>query len=158
MPTYNGSKASEAMGTDVGVGPLASATGTPTYTSLAEITAVDFSGAKRSVLNPTNMQSGGIVEKLDTLLDNGQIKLTMNRITNDAGQLALAAAFTAGGKYLFQVTEPVNAEIGQTTTGNKYAFTAIISEGPAFSLDPTKLTVLSYTLDVSGGISFTAGS
>jgi Putative Ig domain len=155
---YSGSKASEAMGTSVGVGPLASAGGSPSYTEVGEITAVAFSGSKRSVLNPTNMQSGGIVEKLDTLLDNGQIKLTMNRVTTDTGQIALGAAYVAGGKYLFQVTEPVNAEIGQTETGNLYEFTAIISEGPSFDLDPTKLTTVSYTLDVSGAISFTAGS
>lgn len=156
--TYTGSKASQAMGTSVSVGPLASATGSPTYTAIGEITDVEFSGSKRTVLDPTNMQSGGIVEKLDTLLDNGNIKLTMNRITTDAGQIALAAAYTAGGKYLFQVQEPVNEEIGQTTTGNLYAFSAIISEGPNFKLDPKNLTQVSYTLDISGALTFTAGS
>src|ERR1700739_1857124 len=156
MPTYTGSKASVGMGTSVSIGPLAGAT-TPTYTAIGEITAIEFSGAKRSVLMTTNMESGGIVEKLDTLADFGQIKLTMNRVTNDAGQLALRAAFVAGGKYLWQIQEPVDAVIGQTTTGNLYALTAIISDGPSFSLDPEKQTVISYTLDISGAPTFTAG-
>src|SRR5579875_2472827 len=134
---YAGSKASEAMGTIVSIGPLATATGSPTYTPIAEITSVAFSGAKRTVLQTTNMQSGGIAEKLDSIADFGNIKLTMNRVTNDAGQIALGAAFAAGGKYLFEIQEPVNPEIGQTTTGNLYTITAIISEGPAFDLDPT---------------------
>lgn len=160
MPTtpYTGSKASQAMGTVASIGPLTGSTGTETFTSIGEITSADFSGAKRTVLNPTNMQSGGIVEKLDTLLDNGQCKLTMNRVTTDPGQLALNAAFVAGGKYDWEVQEPVDAELGQTTKGNLYAFSAIISAGPEFSLDPTKLTTLTYTLDISGAITITPGS
>lgn len=157
-PSYTGSKSSEAMGTLVAIGPAVGATGTPTYTCITEITAVDFSGSKRSVLNPTNMLSGGLVEKLDTLLDNGQIKLSFNRVTSDAGQEAIQSAYTAGGKWNFCVQEPINEAIGQSTAGNQYQFVAIISSGPEFSLDPTKLTTNSYTLDISGALTFIAGS
>lgn len=157
MP-YTGSKASEAMGSVVSIGPLVTATGTATYVPIAEITSTEFSGAKRTVLNTTNMNSGGFAEKLDSIADYGNIKLTMNRINNDPGQLALAAAFGAGGKYLFEVQEPINAEIGQTTTGDLTKFVAIVSEGPNFSLDPTKVTVLSCTLDISGQPTITPGT
>jgi len=155
---YNGSKASEGMGSSVLIGPLVTAIGTPSYVAIGELVDVDFSGSKRTVLDPTNMQSGGIVEKLDTLLDNGNVKLTMNRITNDPGQIALAAAYTAGGKYLWQVQEPIEATLGQTSVGNLYSFAAIINEGPNFKLDPKNLTQVSYSLDISGGVSFTPGS
>jgi len=153
---YSGSKANIPIDTVVSIGPSASASGEPTYTEIGEITAVSFSGAKRPVLSTTNMQST-FQEKLDAIPDAGQVKLTMNRVTTDAGQIALAAAFAAGGKFLFEVAEPVNAEIGQTTTGNLNQFQAIISDGPSFDLDPMKSTVLTYTLDISGPITFTAG-
>lgn len=155
--SYTGSKASVPMDTVVSIGPLASATGSPTYTAIGEVTAAQFSGAKRTVLNPTNFQSTGI-EKIDALADYGSLKLTMNRITNDAGQVALQAAWVAGGKYLFEVQEEIDAALGQTTTGNLTTFSAIISDGPAFDLEPNKLPVLSYTLDISGATAFTAGS
>jgi hypothetical protein len=155
--SYTGSKASTSLGVTVSIGPLASATGSPTYTAIGEVSSASFSGAKRTVLNPTNFQSS-MIEKSDALADPGQIKLTMNRVTNDAGQMALQAAWNAGGKYLFQVQEEPDASIGQTTTGNLYAFQAIISEGPTFDMDPNKLTVLSYTLDMSNEPVFTAGS
>lgn len=153
---YSGSKANIPVDTVVSIGPSASASGEPSYTMIGEIISVEFSGAKVPVLNTTNMQSTA-QEKLNGLPDYGQCKISMNRITNDAGQVALAAAWAAGGKYLFEVQEPINAEIGQTSVGNLNQFEAIISDGPAFGLDPMKATTLSYTLDISGPIDFTAG-
>jgi hypothetical protein len=154
--SYAGSKASVPMETVLSVGPLVG-TSNPTYVPVAELTAAQFSGAKVAVLNPTNFQSS-MVEKLNTLADAGQVKITMNRITNDAGQLALTAAWVAGGRYLFQVQEAPDASIGQTTTGNLTQFAAIISDGPSYDLEPMKLPVLSFTLDISNAIAFTAGS
>jgi hypothetical protein len=154
---YTGSKASVAQGTITSIGPLVSSTQSPTYTAIAEIQQVAWSGAKTTVLATTNLSSVA-AEKLNGLPDFGQLKLTMNRITNDPGQMALAAAFSNPGKYYFQVQEPVDPEIGQTTQGNLYQFQAIVSEGPTFDLETNKVTVLSYTLEISGAPAFTAGS
>lgn len=157
MPTYTGSKAAIALGTIVSIGPLASATGSPTYVPIAEIIDVEFSGAKTQVLDVTNMSSSG-KEKLGTIPDWGQVKITMNRVTNDAGQTALKAAFASAGKYLFTIQEPVDDALGQTTTGNLYTVQAIVSDGPSFTLSPEKNPVLSYTLDLSNAPQFTAGT
>src|SRR5580700_8470527 len=137
--SYTGSKANIPIGTVVSIGPLATTT-SPTYTAIGEITDVEFSGAKAATVKTTNMEST-FQEKLGTIPDAGQVKLTMNRITNDAGQLALAAAFAAPGVYLFEVQEPVDLEIGQTTTGNLNKFSAVVTDGPAFSLNPEKVPV-----------------
>src|ERR1700683_3795662 len=155
--TYTGSKTFVPIGTVVSIGPLASATGSPTFTAIAEITEAEFSGAKSAIVKTTNMSST-FQEKLGTIPDAGTVKLSMNRVTSDPGQLALAAAFAAPGVYKFQVQEPVDPELGQTTTGNLNAFNAVVSDGPAFSLSPEKVPVLTFTLEISGPIAFTAGS
>lgn len=156
MP-YTSSKASTAMGTVFSVGPLAG-TPTPTYTAVAEFINAEFSGARRDVVFTTNMSSGGIKEKLDTLADFGNCKITMNRISNDPGQQALWTNFAAGGKYLFKVQLPVDTEVGQATTGDLLEFAAVISDGPSYSLDIDKVPVVSYTLDISGAITLTEGA
>lgn len=155
--TYSGSKASVELGSSVSIGPLASATGSPTYTAIAEITDIDFSGMKVATVDVTNMSSTAH-EKVGTLPDYGSIKVSANRVSNDPGQLAMVAAFATGGTYLFQVQEPVNAKIGQSTTGNLYAFSAIVTEGPSFSLTPDKPAVVTFTVEVTGAITFTAGA
>jgi hypothetical protein len=155
--TYTSSKASVAQGSTISIGPLASATGSPTYTPISEVQQISWTGAKTTVLTTTNLSSTA-VEKLNGLPDFGQVKMTMNRVTTDAGQLALAAAFSTPGKYLFQVQEPVDATIGQTTTGNMYALQAIVSEGPSFDLETNKATTVTYTLEISGAPAFTAGT
>lgn len=165
---YQGSRAAVEFGTVVSISnaPNLGTGGSETFLPITEILTVDFSGAKRTVLDTTNMNSvftsGSVsstyAEKLDTIADAGSVKLTMNRIPNDPGQLQLATAFALGGKWSFTVQLPPNKLVGQITTGDLYSFTSIITGGPEFTLDPQKVSVLSYSLDISGPLGFTAGN
>lgn len=156
MP-YTGSKAAVELGSSVSIGPLASATGSPTYTAIGEINEVEFSGSKGSVVKVTNMQSTA-QEKVGTIPDLGQIKITANRVSTDAGQLAMIAAFQSFGTYLFEVQEPILPALGQTTAGNLYKFAGIVSDGPTFTLSPEKPSTVTFTIEITGAITFTAGS
>jgi hypothetical protein len=160
MPTYINSKTSVYTDVVVSIGPL-TGTSSPTYTVIGEVFDVQKSGAKRTVLNPTNFNSTA-VEKLDApLADYGQVKLSFNRVSNDPGQEALIAAFNAGGSYLFKVQLPPDPKLGQTgtgATGDLYSFSAIISAGPEFGLSLDKLTQPTVTLEINGADTLTAGA
>jgi hypothetical protein len=153
--TYTGSKSQVLRGSTFSIGALTGTT-SETFTVIGEVTKYAFSGAKRTVLDSTNMQSGQIMEKLDAIADNGQVKVTYNRVSSDAGQVALIAAFNAGGKWDFTIQLPKTQ--AQTTTGDLYAFSAIISGGPEFDGEVNAIAQESATLDISGPITFTAGT
>ena len=131
---------------------------TPTYVLVGETVSGSFSGAKRNVLDNTNMQSGQYSEKLDTQIDSGQLKLVYNRVSNDAGQVALQAAFAAGGVYQFEIALPLNPRAGQVATGDLITFAAIISGGPEFEIMVDKVAQTSITLDITGAITLVVGS
>jgi hypothetical protein len=148
MPTapFN-SKADYGDGYILSIGGQTGATGTEDWIVIGEITETNLSGQKRSTVNPTNTQSGGRVEKAGTLLDYGQVKISYNVIDSDAGQVALNAAFLAGGLWDFKIQKRPNAKLTQTS-GSMYAISGVITDGPSFDLDPTKLVVGSVTIDI----------
>lgn len=143
------------IGAILSIGAITGSTGTETFTPLGEIMDYKHSGVKRGTVMTTNFNSGGVASKLGTILDWGQITLTVNRVSSDAGYTAVRAALVQGGIYDFQFQFP--EENGQTTKGDLQTFSAIVT---GFDLDVAleKQDQVNITLDITGVVSETVGS
>jgi hypothetical protein len=129
--------------------------GTPV--PIGELTDFKFSSIKRATTTNTNFDSGQTVQKLGTTLDLGSLTGTYNRVSNNAGQLALIAANANGAAYDFQLQLEPNLLAGQTTTGDLYKVSGIVTEAGAFDLSQTKVSSCQFTIDLNSVV-FTAGS
>jgi hypothetical protein len=122
---------------------------TTTFTHIGELSDFKFDGWTMGKTDSTNYDSGQIVQKLGTLLDYGTLSGTYNNIANDAGQIALLAAFKTGVSYDFKLQLQPNPLAGQTTTGNLYAISGIITKAGGFDLSQTKVSTCPFELDVN---------
>src|ERR1700733_14133937 len=144
-------------GCTLSIGSVTGTTGTETFTPIGELTDFKFASIKRATTTNTNFDSGQIVQKLGTTLDFGQLTGTYNRVSTNAGQLALIAANAGGQAYDFELQLEPNILAGQTTTGDLYKVSGIVTEGGAFDLSQTKVSSCTFTIDLNS-VLFTAGS
>jgi hypothetical protein len=158
MPTSAVSKAQAAgTGAVISIGGV-TGVGTDTFVPIGEVLTAKFAGAKRGVVTTTSFDSGGVASKLGTVLDSGNATLTTTRISGDAGQMAVLAAFNAQPSvaYDFKVVLPLAP--GQLATGDTITFSAVVSAAGDFDIDISKQSENSFTLDISGPKGFTAGA
>ena len=158
--TYTGSKGQVAgNSTTISIGGYTGST-SETFTAIGEVKDASRTGLKRGIAEVTSFSSGNRARKLATVLDEGQVEFTCARIANDAGQLALLAAAYVEPPvaYDFQVQLPVNPHAGQTTVGDLYAFSALVSLPGTFDISLTKESDLKFTLDIDGAVTVTRGS
>jgi len=144
-------------GAVLSIGGITGATGTETFVPIGELNDFKFDSIKRSTTNNTNFDSGQIVQKLGTLLDFGTLSGTYNRVPTNAGQLALIAANANGGAYDVKLQLQPNPLIGQTTAGDLYEMSGIVTEAGAFDLSQTKVSTGTFTVDLNSVV-FTAGN
>ena len=137
------------------LGPTSGGTSTPT--AIAEMTGLKFDGWKFATTTTTNFDSGNVVQKLGTLLDYGTLTGTYNNNPTNAGQAALLVAFKTGVPYNFTLDLPAVASWGQTTTGNSFAISGIITEAGGFDMDMTKPSTCPFALDINS-VTLTLGS
>jgi hypothetical protein len=128
-----------------------------TAVPVGELTDFKFSSIKRATTTNTNFDSGQTVQKLGTTLDLGSLTGTYNRVSTNLGQLALIAANANGAAYDFQLQLEPNLLAGQTTTGDLYKVSGIVSEAGAFDLSQTKVSSCQFTIELNS-VLFTAGS
>jgi hypothetical protein len=162
MATSPRSKA-QAVGTGavISIGSLTGttgSTGTETFTVIGEVSDGKFSGRKRSTTSVTNFDSAGIARKLDTIVDYGQMTMTVTRVSNDPGQLAVIVANAAGGAYDFTVQLEPNVLAGQVAKGDLITFSGIVTDAGDFDLSLTKQADFSFSIDIDGPYTVTAGS
>jgi hypothetical protein len=69
----------------------------------------------------------------------------------------LEAAFASGAITTFTIQLPVNTKAGQSTTGDKFAFNALVTEVP-YNFETTKIDSGSCKLKMSGPMTITVGS
>jgi predicted secreted protein len=101
--------------------------GVITYTAVAELKTLDFSGSKNDSEDVTNFDSGSrFHEYVVTLADAGDCSIAGNYIGSDIGQAAFRAAFLSGAVISFQIVLPL--QHGQTTTGEKWVFNGFVQE------------------------------
>ena len=157
MPVSPISKASvTGLGAVISIG---SVTGqTDTFVAIGEVTDAKFSGAKRAIVTTTSFDSADVATKLGTILDSGTVTLTTTRVSSDAGQVAVLAAFNAqpSNAYDFKVVLPLAP--GQTTIGDTITFSAVVSAAGDFDIDISKQSEYTFTLEISGAKSVTFGS
>jgi hypothetical protein len=129
--------------------------GTPV--AIGELSDFKFGSIKRATTTNSNFDSGQVTQKLGTMLDYGQLTGTYNRVSTNAGQLALIAANANGAAYDFQLQLEPNALAGQTTTGDLYKLSGIVTEAGAFDLSQTKVSSATFSIDLNS-VLFIAGS
>ena len=149
---YTGSKAGIGLGTVLSIN-----TGTPTtptWTPVAELKQINQSGRQVATEDITNFASSA-KEFIPTLLDAGTWDLAGSRISGDAGQVAMEAAFQGLTLQMFQIVLPKAG--GETSTGDKFAFAALIQD-LNYSITVEKAVTFTAKLKVSGNITVTVGT
>lgn len=130
--------------------------GTITYTPVAELKTLDFSGSKNDSEEVTNFDSGSrYKEYVVTVADAGECGIAGNYIGGDVGQTAFRAAFGSGAVLSFQIVLPL--QHGQTITGEKWVFAGFVAELDN-SISYDKVLKFSAKVKVTGPIVVTAGS
>lgn len=97
------SNAINVKGTDIEIGTTAADAALDTYTRLGEVISFDGPGGSAAVIDVSNLDSTAR-EKRKGLKDSGQFTCQLNRIFDDAGQLAAYAAQDDDAPYNFRVT------------------------------------------------------
>ncbi len=154
---YAGSKAQAGKGSSLSIGGITGAVGTETFVLIGEIKTSGISGAQWGSEDVSNFQSGNDQEFITTTRNNGTIDISGNRISSDAGQVAVETAFSNGLKYDFKLVLPINTQAGQTSVGDTYTFSALV-ESRDISIDTTKAIGWSVKLKVSGPVTLVTGS
>lgn len=150
MALQAGQSAAQILGTGsiLSIGGLTGASGTETFLTIGEVKDAKPSGQKRGTTMATNFDSRGIAQKLGGILDLGTFTFTTNRVSNNAGQLAVNAACIANGSYDFKLQLPANPLIGQTT-GDLITMSAIVTEAGSFNISLDKESEYSFTIDLN---------
>jgi predicted secreted protein len=144
------SKSQAGRGVTIGIGVAPG-------TTIGEVKNVKRSGQEWKREDVTNMStSGNTTEKLATILEEGTVEISGNRVSADAGQIALETAFESGIATNFVITLPKTAT--QTVAGDTYTFSAIVVSQMPGDLDVTKTITFSAKLDITGNVVFAVGS
>jgi hypothetical protein len=147
--TYTGSKAFvPPAGTAIAIN-----TGTPSapvWTPVSEVLGISPSGRKYAVEQTTNLNSTA-VEKLKTLLDSGKIDIDYNYLgSDDAGEMAIEAAYIAPVPSQWQITIP-GLPSGKTET---ISFSANLVEKDLEKIQRNQVMKGKLSLDLSGPYTF----
>jgi hypothetical protein len=145
--TYTGSKAQAGRGSTLSIG------GTPT--EIGEVSEVPFTRPEWEFVETTNFDSGSDAEMLSTMRKVADITFTFNRVSSDAGQVLVEAAYVAGTITAFVLQLPKTA--AQTTTGDKYTFNAFVI-GSDIKVSPKDKVAGTVKLQTSGPVTLTVGS
>jgi len=165
MPTYTGSKAQSGNQATVSINWATGAPGSvssPTWVLIGEINDFNQSGTQNKTDDTTNLQSTA-EEFLPTILSPGQFSGVMNRVSGDAGQVAVKTCFTSAppllAQYQVQLAKNPNSSPAQTTKGDSLVFLAMVEEFSNFgTVKPDKKVQTTFRFKVSGPITETLGS
>lgn len=155
MP-YTGTKAQAGNGTAVSINTGTNST--PIWTLIGEIDDFTQSGTQNKSEDATNLESLA-EEFIPTILSPGKFAGAMNRVSGDAGQLAVRASFNAVPPTLVQYQVQLLKNGSQTSSGDKYVFTAMVEEfNDLGKVSPSGIIKTQFGFKISGPITFTAGT
>lgn len=117
------------------------------YSELAEIKSIDFSGSKYDLDDVTNYESGNFREWITTLADSGELSFTGNYIPSDVSQQSLRGFFNNGTLVAWQITLPAEADADDPITFDAY----VSSQDVNLPLD--KAASITGKLKITGRIS-----
>lgn len=153
--SYTTSKAQAAILIVLSIGPV-TGTSSPTFVPIFELSAAPIDGQTWEKEETSNFNSGITKEYLKTMLDSGTMELQGNRVSSDAGQTALRAAFLDPAlSYMFTLSYPKAA--GQTTSGDMEAFSALVMSMNT-EITTGKVIKIKTTLQRTGPVTLTEGS
>jgi hypothetical protein len=145
--TYTNSQATAGRGSTLSIGT--------TPTPIGEIRSASPTGNKWGTADVTNFESGINEEFITTIRNNGEVKISGNRVSADAGQVLVEAAFNSGVIQQFLLTLPKSPS--QTTTGDTYSFFALV-ESREFKVEVNSAISWEVSLKCSGAVTSTTGS
>jgi hypothetical protein len=145
--TYSTSQAQAGRGSSLAIGS--------TPVPIGEITDVPFKRPEWQFVEATNFESGNDEEVLTSIRKTAQFAVTFNRVSSDAGQAAVEAAYQNGTLQPFVMQLPKT--VAQTTNGDKYTFNAYII-GSDFGVKPTDKIAGTMNLKTSGPVTLTLGT
>lgn len=153
-----------ATGTSITISANATATGstialtfTIGYTVVGELKVGDPGKGQYDKEDVSNFQSLIDKEYKKMMRDNGTPKLTGNRVSSDAGQLAVSAAYDdADNSYMIQITIPKRSD--QTSTGDIYTYDALVMSRTFGPIETNKTIPFEVDLQITGPVTFVAGS
>jgi hypothetical protein len=125
--TYTGSQATAGRGSTLSVGP--------TPTMVGEIKTSSVSGNSWGTADVTNFESGADQAFITTIRNNGELKLAGNRVSADAGQVLVEAAYQSGAIIPFTLQLPKSPS--QATMGDKYTGNCLV-QSRSFDVDVSK--------------------
>ena len=134
-----------------------SSDGGTTWTMVKQGKTITYSGQKTNFEDVTNLDSpGNVIERVPTTNDPGTAQAQGVHDPADAGQLAVRAAQVA--QTALTVKHQFSKASDQTTNGLLRTFSAYVSEvnGPDAQYD--KSSTFSFTFQITGPITDTAGS
>jgi predicted secreted protein len=143
--SYTGSKAQAGRGSTISIAS----------TAIGEITDVPLNLPKWETADVTNFSSGSDAEFITTIRRSANFTIKGNRVSSDTGQVAVVAAYQSGTISAFTLVLPKSST--QTTTGDTYTFNALVLSC-SFDVGVTKAIEFSIDLQISGAVTFTAGS
>jgi hypothetical protein len=146
--TYTGSKAQAGRGSIISIG-----SGTPV--EIGEISSCSPTGNAVEFVDTSNFDSGVDEEFLPTMRNNGSYRLQGNRVSSDAGQIAVNTAYNTLAIASYTIQYPKRSD--QTSTGDKRVFNAFV-ETIGESIEVKNKITFDVTLKVSGLPVFTPGS
>jgi hypothetical protein len=100
---------------------------------------------------------------MKTLIDPGELQIE-GLYEQDPGQVALAAAFNSAAVTTYGQAFPFKFELapdvvgGQTTTGDTYVYSGLVTDYTVGEADIDKVVPFSATIKISGPPTFTEGS
>lgn len=145
--TYSSTQAQAGRGSTLGIGA--------TPTMIGELDQVPFDLPEWATDDATNFESGSDEEFITTIRKSMEFSVTGNRVSADAGQVAVQTAYAAGTLSSFTLTLPKTPT--QSTSGDKYVFNALVLS-QSFKIETTKKITFAMKLKTSGPVAFTPGS
>src|ERR1017187_4119783 len=154
--SYTGSKAQS--GNQVIVNINTGTASSPTWVLIGECSDFNQQGVQNKSDDSTNLQSTA-EEFIRTILTPGKFSGTMNRVSGDAGQVAVKASFNAAPPTLVQYQIVIPKTPAQSTSGDKLVFLAMVEEfNNLGTLKPDKIIKTAFSFKVSGPIVEALGS
>jgi len=150
------------LGTVVSIGTLGAS---PTFTAIAKLKKVTPPQPKWGTEDTTTLDTTGNTRTfIKSLIDPGEFTLDGEYASADPGQIALSAAFLApsnqanGAAYPFKVVLPVNLAGGQTTIGDTFTFSGLVTDFAVQDEDIDKIVMFKATIKISGAGTYAEGA
>lgn len=142
--------------------------GTPgtgeTFTSILQIKSISWTQPTlqtedASCLSSPTLGAATLKEYLPTVIEPGKFSGTAIYLPTDTGLAALNTAFQAVTLHDFQVQFPPVPALGQSTTGNLYAFSGYVLTQPLpDGVDVSKITTYKVDVQITTAVTVTLGS